>query len=286
MQNYVLKSRDELSQNNYLRKADPAASYWFDFSQDKLLGYFDQLGDDFSIIIAGSESVEGDFFVVPFTAIKHMLKQEYLSEDQDDRKRWIGRIKYNKLVVNNCPTFLDISSFYGRLLPTSDGVPTDTSIVQDKEQHDYAIENIKREIEARQKQSLFRKKVLKNFDSRCCLTGIRESDLLVASHVIPWVDRVETRLDPGNGLCLSILYDKLFDKGYISFNDHHEVIATSKLAALSSELQKTLDSIAGVKMSEPKSHPIEQEYLKYHRNSIFKAKFFRVTQPLRVRPAR
>lgn len=270
MQNYVLKNRDKLSQNNYLRKADPESSYWVDFSSEKLSNYSKQFGDDFSIIIAGSESVEGDFFVVPFTSVKHMLKQEYLSKDQQDRKRWIGRIKYNELFINNCPTFLDIGNFYGRLLTTNDLITNDTSIVRDEEQNDYAIENRKREIEQRQKQSVFRRKVLKNFDSKCCLSGIRESDLLVASHVIPWKSSVKTRLNPSNGLCLSVFYDKLFDRGYISFNDEFEVVATNERSTLSKELQANLDSIAGTRMSEPRLHPIKQEYLEHHRDNIFK----------------
>ncbi len=270
MQNYVLKARDKLSQNNYLRKADPESSYWFDFSYGKLQGYAKQFVNNFNVIIAGSESVEGDFFVIPFAAIEHMLKQEYLSEDQQNRKRWVGRIKYNELFINNCPTFLDVGNFYGRLLPTSDDVTAGTNVIQDEEQNDYAIENRKREIEQRQKQSVFRRKVLKNFNNECCLSGIRESDLLVASHVVPWRANVKIRLDPRNGLCLSVFYDKLFDGGYITLNDKFEVVATSERSNLSKELQENLDSIAGTRMSEPKLHPIRLEYLEHHRDHIFK----------------
>ena len=35
--------------------------------------------------------------------------------------------------------------------------------------------------------------------------------LLVASHIIPWSENKEERLNPTNGICLSSLYDKAFD---------------------------------------------------------------------------
>jgi predicted restriction endonuclease len=88
----------------------------------------------------------------------------------------------------------------------------------DEDSNDYAIENAKREISVRIRQSKFRKDVLRNFNSKCCLTGISQPDLLVASHIIPWADKVEKRLDPKNGLCLFHLYDKLFDIGYFTID--------------------------------------------------------------------
>ena len=56
--------------------------------------------------------------------------------------------------------------------------------------NDYAIENSKREIQVSIKQSTFRKKILKNFEHKCCLTGVTENDLLVASHIIPWATKI------------------------------------------------------------------------------------------------
>ncbi len=139
----------------------------------------------------------------------------------------------------------------------------------ESDQNDYAIENRKIEIEARQKQSKFRKTVLNNFSYKCCISGITESELLVASHIVPWSKKIETRLDPSNGLCLSVLYDKLFDKGYISFDDEMRVIVTKSRNQLSQDLQKILASIEGKLMRKPKSYSIKKEYLSYHREEVF-----------------
>lgn len=78
-------------------------------------------------------------------------------------------------------------------------------------------------IKARVGQQLFRKRVLDAYENRCCLTGLEEPMLLVASHIRPWNNAVEYRLNPSNGLCLSSLHNKAFDRGLITFNEHLEL---------------------------------------------------------------
>lgn len=266
MENYILKNRDALSVSNYIRKADPKQDYWFDFSVDRLRKYIRQFGDAFNLIIAGSELVEGDFFVIPFSSVRHMLRDSYLSEGK--RRRWIGSIRYNELRIRNCPESLDIGNLYGS--PEVINNPVISLEIPEVEQADYAIENRLREIKARQKQSLFRSRVLANFDYKCCLSDIGENDLLVASHIIPWSERIDTRLDPANGLCLFVLYDKLFDEGYISFDDTLQVVITSQFSRLTQELQVVLRSIEGKKIRTPKNHSINNEFLRYHRENKFR----------------
>jgi hypothetical protein len=71
--------------------------------------------------------------------------------------------------------------------------------------------------------------VLANYEGKCALTGIDLSELLVASHIIPWADNEQERLNPENGICLSSLYDKAFDKGLISFTNEKHVIFSIRL---------------------------------------------------------
>lgn len=129
---------------------------------------------------------------------------------------------------------------------------------------DFAIDNLRREVEQRQKQSKFRKLVLANFNHRCCLSGIEEPDLLVASHIVPWSEDREIRLDPANGLCLSVLYDKLFDKGYLTFTDELQVVITPQ-PAVSDALRSILEEVAGRYAAKPVNTPINPEYLARHR---------------------
>lgn len=60
-------------------------------------------------------------------------------------------------------------------------------------------------------------------------TGIDLSELLVASHIIPWSENEQERLNPENGICLSSLYDKAFDKGLISFTNDKRVLFSFRL---------------------------------------------------------
>ena len=60
---------------------------------------------------------------------------------------------------------------------------------------------------------------------------INEESLLIASHIKPWaVSDSEERIDPNNGFILSPLYDKLFDRGYITFTDDKRVTISNWLS--------------------------------------------------------
>jgi len=62
-------------------------------------------------------------------------------------------------------------------------------------------------------QSYFRKKLFSEI-KRCPIAGIDDKRLLIASHIKPWIhSNNEERVNPKNGLLLSPLFDKLFDKG-------------------------------------------------------------------------
>lgn len=58
-------------------------------------------------------------------------------------------------------------------------------------------------IKQRINQNAFRAMVLNNYNDTCAITGINDPRLLVASHIIPWSERKETRLDPENGISSS-----------------------------------------------------------------------------------
>lgn len=70
-----------------------------------------------------------------------------------------------------------------------------------------------RVVRIRVNQQFFRRAVFAAYKARCCVTGLQASELLVASHIIPWsVDR-GNRVNPANGLCLNALHDRAFDRG-------------------------------------------------------------------------
>lgn len=70
-------------------------------------------------------------------------------------------------------------------------------------------------------QDIFRASLVDYWQGRCPLTGIDDTALLRASHIIPWklCETDSERLNVHNGLLLSALWDAAFDKGLVSFND-------------------------------------------------------------------
>lgn len=123
---------------------------------------------------------------------------------------------------------------------------------------------------ARVNQSFFRATVLASYDYKCCLTGIKTSPLLVASHIIPWSKNIENRLNPQNGLCLNNLHDKAFDKGLISFDREFKLILSKNITKEKSDgIKSYFLDLKGKKIDLPKKFLPNQEFLNYHRNNIF-----------------
>lgn len=70
-------------------------------------------------------------------------------------------------------------------------------------------------------QDIFRVGLIDYWQGCCPLTGITDTALLRASHIIPWKDCTSDaeRLDVYNGLLLSALWDAAFDRGLVTFDD-------------------------------------------------------------------
>ena len=84
-------------------------------------------------------------------------------------------------------------------------------------------------IKARLGQGKFRKDLIEIW-KKCAISEFDVIEILVASHILPWRNSTnEERLNPYNGLLLKPDYDKLFDKGLISFNDDGKIILSNKL---------------------------------------------------------
>ena len=90
-------------------------------------------------------------------------------------------------------------------------------------------------VRQRVKQAFFRKSVLSSYGGKCCISGVSEPRLLVASHIVPWSEDKTNRLNPSNGLCLSAIHDRAFDGYLFSLTDDHRIV-------LSKELERTKDA--------------------------------------------
>ena len=135
-------------------------------------------------------------------------------------------------------------------------------------------EDVVSETKRRKGQDYFRRMILANYGYKCALTGIDISQLLIASHIIPWENKSHKhdRLNPENGICLSALYDKAFDKGLITFSpDDYTVILSSALREYESKeyYDKQFGSISGKQIAMPIDYKPNRDFLAYHRDHVF-----------------
>lgn len=52
-------------------------------------------------------------------------------------------------------------------------------------------------------QTFFRNTVLSSYDSTCCISGIRNAQLVEACHISDWKSDIKNRTNPHNGICLN-----------------------------------------------------------------------------------
>lgn len=130
------------------------------------------------------------------------------------------------------------------------------------------IETITRQ---RKGQDYFRRMVIANYNGRCALTGIDIPQLLFASHIIPWSKNKTTRLNPSNGICLSALYDKAFDKGLLGFDDNYNVILSPLIIEQEGkEYYNRYFSIINHKsLNMPLRFAPDKKFLEWHMNEVF-----------------
>ena len=122
-------------------------------------------------------------------------------------------------------------------------------------------------IKARIGQRTFRDVILLIYRNRCCLTGIDLPDVNRASHIIGWAERVETRMDPRNGICLSATYDAAFDRKLITFDDDYRLVLSKTIRdrVPTETLKRHFLDREGQRIEMPaRLHPLK-EYLEHHR---------------------
>lgn len=135
---------------------------------------------------------------------------------------------------------------------------------------DYYADNTLSQTKVRVKQAFFRKAVLSSYQGRCCITGLAEPKLLVASHIVPWRENAQQRLNPANGLCLSVLHDKAYDQGLLTVTPDFLIRVSPRLFADQSDLAKDyLWQLHGKPITLPQKFMPNPEFLAYHAEHIF-----------------
>ena len=129
-----------------------------------------------------------------------------------------------------------------------------------------------KEIRAKRRvgQNIFRAMLLEIYDAKCCITGIDIPEVLRASHIVPWAECIDTRLNPENGLCLSATYDAAFDKHLITFDEDYRLVLSPVLKEeYTSEAFKThFLKYEGTTIVLPLMFKPSQDYLSKHRAKL------------------
>lgn len=120
------------------------------------------------------------------------------------------------------------------------------------------------------KQSFFRRAVLSSYRGKCCMSGTTEPRLLVASHIVPWSDDKSNRLNPSNGLCLSAIHDRAFDRGLISLTDDLRILLSAELRGQKDEFTRTVFLQAeGKSIEAPERFAPRADFIAHHRRAVF-----------------
>lgn len=124
-------------------------------------------------------------------------------------------------------------------------------------------------VKTRVNQSVFRTVVLATYNNTCCITGINNPQLLIASHIAPWSQDEKNRLNPMNGLCLNALHDKAFDCGLITISsEDYTIKISSKLKTKNApaSIEQSFLKLEGTSIHLPGKFLPSKELLQTHNN--------------------
>lgn len=112
-------------------------------------------------------------------------------------------------------------------------------------------------------QGKFRNDLIDLWNGSCVISHFDDTRFLIASHIKPWKKSSNPeKIDKYNGLLLLPTYDKLFDLGFISFDDKGIIIISNSLTNFE---KLGIDSNMSIDLKDE-----NKIYLQYHRQEIFK----------------
>ncbi|MBP7513223.1 MAG: HNH endonuclease [Flavobacteriales bacterium] len=114
--------------------------------------------------------------------------------------------------------------------------------------------------------------VLNHYGRRCAVTGLAIEQLLVASHIVPWSEREDSRYDERNGIALNALNDKAFDRGLITFDTELRLVCAPSLHDHFAEatVNQNFKSYEGKPLAlRAEAAGPKAEYLEWHRREVY-----------------
>lgn len=114
-------------------------------------------------------------------------------------------------------------------------------------------------------QKAFAEAVKSNYGFRCAITGIKNKEFLVAAHIVPWSVDQTIRLDPSNGICLSLLVDRAFENGHLLIDDDLTIHIVWDRLGDDQSLRSQLEPYDGQTLNAPEDGTPKLEYLQRRR---------------------
>lgn len=127
-------------------------------------------------------------------------------------------------------------------------------------------------VKTRVNQAFFRKSILASYNYTCCITGIQQNELLIASHIRPWGIDEKNRLNPRNGITINALHDKAFENGLITITEDYRI----KISSILTKQEKNVSVFEYFIKYDNKTIILparflpDPEFLKYHNQERFK----------------
>jgi len=121
-------------------------------------------------------------------------------------------------------------------------------------------------VKVRVNQARFRRAVLASYNARCCMSGLAVPSLLIASHIVPWVEDHQNRLNPRNGLCLSALHDKAYDRGLITVLPNFTIRVSPELRSIQTDdfTKTAIAAFDGRSIQLPERFKPDETFLSAH----------------------
>jgi predicted restriction endonuclease len=145
----------------------------------------------------------------------------------------------------------------------------DTTALEPKMPASFEGETKTTTINARIGQTFFRKVVLASYQNKCCMSGIAIPVILIASHIVPWGVAKDKRLNPSNGLCLSAIHDRAFDKGLMTVTPEYTIVVSKVINDDDSKQAKLLQDLHGKKITLPEKFLPDRSSLAWHYHNVF-----------------
>ena len=150
-----------------------------------------------------------------------------------------------------------------RLIDAIQCAPSEPVSAEEMADEDEPITSVLTHVNARRGQGQFRENLIRVWGGACAVTGIDCRELLIASHIKPWMDsRGKQKLDANNGLLLSANLDALFDIGLITFGNDGQMIISPRLHA---RHRTELGLPISLRFLPENAIP----YFEYHREHVF-----------------